>query len=139
MLVQDCRKSTGPGEREGDAACNLPGQTGPVSLQVHSKEIDSQPREFEEHRYFCSLGIAVPTEYFQIVLTRNAREAESKLFFLMFKNTLCRVGEYCTVKHWIGWAETFGWISGYEDSMCRWISNTSSLLPPPVSGQEANS
>ena len=27
-----------------------------------SKEIDSQPREFEEHRYFCSLGIRVPTE-----------------------------------------------------------------------------
>ena len=27
-----------------------------------SKDLDSQPREFEEHRYFCSLGIAVPTE-----------------------------------------------------------------------------
>ncbi|MGH7182144.1 MAG: hypothetical protein ACREJN_09220, partial [Nitrospiraceae bacterium] len=104
-----------------------------------SKDIESQSRDFEEHRYFCSLGITVPTERFQIVLTRHAREAESKLFFFMFKDTLRRVGDYCTVRHWIGGAGTFGWISGFEDPMCRWISNTSSLLPPPVSGQEANS
>jgi len=51
------------------------------------KDIDSQPREFEEHRYFWSLGIAVPTEHVQIVLTRAARETESKLFFLMFNDT----------------------------------------------------
>ncbi len=81
--------------------------TSPVKLARYlskyiSKDIDSQPREFEEHRYFCSLGIRVPTEQFQIVLTRNAREAKSKLFFLMFNDTLRRVGDYCTVKHWIG-------------------------------------
>ena len=59
--------------------------TSPVKLARYlskyiSKDIDSQPREFEEHRYFCSLGIAVPTERFQIVLTRNAREAEIETF-----------------------------------------------------------
>jgi len=93
-----------------------------------SKDLDSQPREFEEHRYFCSLGIAVPTERFQIVLTRNAREAESKLFFLMFNDTLRRIGEYCTVRHWIGGAETFGWISGFENPSCHWSRDTSILL-----------
>lgn len=116
--------------------------TSPVKLARYlskyiSKDIDSQPREFEEHRYFCSLGIRVPTEQFQIVLTRNAREAESKLFFLMFNDTLRRVGDYCTVRHWIGGGGTFGWISGFEDPNCHWSRNTAS--PPQAPGQELNS
>ena len=84
-----------------------------------SKDIDSQPREFEEHRYFCSLGIAVPTERFQIVLTRHAREAESKLFFLMFNDTLRRVGDYCMVRHWIGGE---GRSDGYQASKTRLVT-----------------
>jgi hypothetical protein len=45
-------------------------ETSPVKLARYlskylNKDIDSQPGEFEEHRYFCSLGIAVPTERFQ--------------------------------------------------------------------------
>ena len=116
--------------------------TSPVKLARYlskyiSKDIDSQPREFEEHRYFCSLGIVVPTERFQMVLTRNVRKAESKLFFLMFNDTLRRVGDYCTVKHWIGGAGTFGWISGFEDPTCHWSRNTAS--PPQDPGQEFNS
>jgi hypothetical protein len=47
---------------------------------------------------------AVPTECFQIVLTRTAREAESKLFFLMFNDTLRRVGDYCTARQGSGGA-----------------------------------
>jgi len=116
--------------------------TSPVKLARYlskyiSKDLDSQPREFEEHRYFCSLGIAVPTERFQIVLTRHAREAESKLFFLMFNDTLRRVGDYCTVRHWIGGGGTFGWISGFEDPTCHWNRNTASH--PQAPGQELNS
>jgi hypothetical protein len=104
--------------------------TSPVKLARYiskyiSKEIDRQPREFEEHRYFCSLGIVVPTEHFQIVLARNAKEAESRLFFLMFNDTLRRVGDYCTVRHWLGGAGTFGWISGFEDPTCHWSRNPS--------------
>ena len=95
-----------------------------------SKDIDRQPQGFEECRYFCSLGVAVPTERFQIVLGRNAREAESKLFFVMFNDTLRRVGDYCTVRHWIGGGGTFGWISGFEDPTCRW--STSTLRLPQV-------
>ena len=115
--------------------------TSPVKLARYlskyiSKDIDRQPREFEEHRYFCSLGITVPTERYQIVLARNAREAESKLFFLKFNDTLRRVGDYCTVRHWIGGAGTFGWISGFEDPTCHWSRNTAS--PPQDSEQELN-
>jgi hypothetical protein len=83
--------------------------TSPVKLARYlskyiRKDIDSQPREFEKHRYFCSLGIAVPTERYQIVLSRNARDAQSKLFFLMFNDTVRRVGDYCTVRRGIGGA-----------------------------------
>jgi hypothetical protein len=53
--------------------------TSPVKLARYlskyiSKDIDSQPRECEEHRYFCSLGIAVPTERFQIELNVTKRK-----------------------------------------------------------------
>ncbi|MEO5630699.1 MAG: hypothetical protein ABIQ24_13050 [Nitrospiraceae bacterium] len=47
----------------------------------------------------------MPTERFQIVLVRNARKAQSKLFFLMFNDTLRRVREYYTVRHGIGGAK----------------------------------
>ncbi len=67
------------------------------------------------------------TECFQFVFSRDTREAESRLFFLMFNDTLRRIGEFCTVRHWIGGAGTFGWISGFEDATCRWSRNTSSL------------
>lgn len=107
--------------------------TSPVKLARYiskyiSKDIDSQPREFEEHRYFCSLGITVPTERFQIVLARHARSAESKLAFFMFNDTLRRVGEYCSVRHWVGGGGTFGWISGFEDQMCRWSMASASPI-----------
>jgi len=105
--------------------------TSPIKLARYiskylSKDIDRQPRAFEEHRYFCSLGIAVPTERYHIVLHRHARETERKLFVLMLNDTLNRIGEYCTVKHWLGGAGTFGWISGYEDPTCHWMRNRSS-------------
>lgn len=118
--------------------------TSPVKLARYlskyiSKDLDSQPREFEEHRYFCSLGIAVPTEQYQIVLQRHARRAEGKMFCFMHDDLLRRIGEYATVKHWISGAGTFGWISGFEDPNCRWTINTSSLLPPLLPGQETKS
>ncbi len=118
--------------------------TSPVKLARYlskyiSKDMDSQPREFEEHRYFCSLGITVPTARYQFILVRHARDSERKLFSLMLENTINRIGEYCTVKHWIGGAGTFGWISGFEDPNCRWTINTSRLLPPSAQGQEAHS
>jgi hypothetical protein len=116
--------------------------TSPVKLARYiskyiSKDVASQPREFEEHRYFCSIGITIPTERFQIVLRRDVQKSEAKLFFLMFNDTLRRVGDYCTVRHWIGGGGTFGWISGFEDPNCHWSRNTAS--PSQVPGQELNS
>jgi len=42
-----------------------------------SKDFDNMPREFEEHRYFCSLGVKVPTEKHEFVLDRRATDVES--------------------------------------------------------------
>jgi hypothetical protein len=141
LLRRSWYKIVGKAQGQVNVRGPRPG-TSPVKLARYlskyiSKDIDSQPREFEEHRYLCSLGITVPTERYQIVLTRYAREAESKLSFLMFKDTLGRIGEYCTVKHWIGGAGSFGWISGFEDPTCHWIRNRAS--PRQAPGQELNS
>ena len=118
--------------------------TSPVKLARYlskyiSKDIDSQPREFEEHRYFCSLGIAVPTEKYQVVLQRHAKQTHTKMFCFLYSEVVRRIGEYCALKYWNGGAGTFGWISGFEDPKCRVLMNTSSLLPPPQPGQETNS
>ena len=136
-LLRRCwYKIVGQGQGQVNVRGPRPGSS-PVKLARYlskylSKDLDRLPREFEEHRYFCSLGIAVPTERFQLVLTRHARDVVSKLFFLMFKDTLRRIGEYCTVKHWIGGAGTFGWISGFEDPTSHWSRSTA--YPPQASG-----
>lgn len=104
-----------------------------------TKDLDIQPREFEEHRYFSSLGIKVPTERFQIVVARQAREVESKMFRFMFDEVLRRIGEYCSLKHWIGGSGTFGWMSGFEDPTCRWITNPSGSLSATTPGHGVDS
>lgn len=76
------------------------------------------PRDFEEHRYFCSLGALganVPMEKFEVVLVRHAKDVESKMFSLMLQEILRRIGESCRLTHWTGGAGTFGWIAGFED------------------------
>lgn len=40
------------------------------------KNIGNLPREFGEHRYFCSLGIDVPIEKYGIVLAREPQDVE---------------------------------------------------------------
>jgi hypothetical protein len=47
------------------------------------KNFDNMPREFEEHRYFCSLGVKVPTEKLEFVLDRRAKDAERKMYRIM--------------------------------------------------------
>jgi hypothetical protein len=78
------------------------------------------PRDFEEHRYFCSLGVNVPTEKFDVVLARHAKEVEMKMYQLMFRETRRRVGERCRLTEWQGGGGTFGWIAGFEDISVRW-------------------
>ena len=100
--------------------------TSPVKLARYlskyiSKDLDSQPRDFEEHRYFSSLGIKVPTEQLHLVVARHAGDVALKMFRLMLGETLRRIGDYCTTTNWIGGAGTFGWIAGFEDPSSRWI------------------
>jgi hypothetical protein len=80
-----------------------------------SKDLDTLPREFGEHRHFCSLGITVPTDRIQIVVRPQATNVEGKMYALVFQEILCRTGEYCTLNHWSGGAGTYGWMSGFED------------------------
>lgn len=96
-----------------------------------SKDLENLPRKFGGHRYFCSLGIRVPTQRFQILLACNARDVEANMFSLMLKDTLHRIGEYCTINHWLGRSSTFGRMSGFEDRTCRWAIKNSSRMPPP--------
>jgi len=139
VLVQDRRKAQGQVNVKGPRPGTSPVKLARYLSKYISKDIDNHAREFEEHRYFCSFGITVPTERYQIILRRTARQAEAELFLLMFNDTRRRIGEHCTVRQWIGGAGTFGWISGYEDPKCQWLSNTSSLLLPLDPGQEVNS
>jgi len=88
-----------------------------------SKDIDALPREFGEHRYFCSLGIVVPTEQYQILLTRQAKDVEREMFKLMFDEVLRRIGEYCTLAHWLGKGGVYGWICGFRDPTNRWFAS----------------
>ena len=127
-LLRRCwYKIVGKGEGQVNVRGPRPGSS-PVKLARYlskyiAKDLGTQPREFEEHRYFSSLGIKVPTERFQIVLARSATEVDSKLVRLLFGEVLRRIGEYCSIKHWIGRSGMFGWMSGFEDPLYHWISN----------------
>jgi hypothetical protein len=78
------------------------------------------PRDFEEHRYFCSPAVNVPTEKYDLVLVRHARDVESKMYRLVFLETRRRVGDSCRLTEWQGGAGTFGWIAGFEDNSVWW-------------------
>jgi hypothetical protein len=62
-----------------------------------SKDFDNMPREFKEHRYFCSLGIRVPTEKLEMVLVRDARELEARKHRLLQQEILSRVDLCCSL------------------------------------------
>jgi hypothetical protein len=85
-----------------------------------SKDFDNMPRDFEEHRYFCSLGLHVPTEKTEIVLVRHAKDVEGKMFRLMLQETFRRIGARCRLTHWMGGCGTYGWIAGFEDRSMQW-------------------
>lgn len=105
------------GPRSGSSPIKL----GRYLSKYLGKDMDSLPREFGEHRYFCALDITVPTERFHLVLARQTRNAEAKMYHVMFRETLRRIGEHCAITQWSGGAGTFGWISGYEDPYWRWL------------------
>jgi hypothetical protein len=71
------------------------------------------PREFEEHRYFCSLGVKVPTEKHEFVLDRRAKDVERKMYSLIRQEALRRVGRVLPsygMDGWIGHLRLDGWV-----------------------------
>lgn len=143
-LLRRCwYKIVGYGEGQVNVRGPRPGSS-PVKLARYlskyiAKDLESLPREFGEHRYFTSLGITVPTERFQIVVRPQATEVEGKMFALVFRDLLRRVGEYCTLNQWSGGAGTYGWMAGFADPSTHWIRTSSSPLPPPTLGHGAHS
>jgi hypothetical protein len=103
---------------------NSPIKLGRYLSKYITKDFDSMPRDFEEHRYFCSLKVNVPTEKFDIVLVRHAKDVETKLYRLVFHETRRRVGESCRLTEWQGRVGTFGWMAGFEDPSVRWIEKS---------------
>jgi len=87
------------------------------------------PREFEEHRYFCSLGVKVPTEKHEFILDRRATDVERKMYSLMRREALRRVGVCCRLTEWMGGAGTYGWMAGFEDASIRTVSKTDESVP----------
>ena len=103
--------------------------TSPVKLARYlskyiSKDIDSQPREFEEHRYFCSLGIAVPTERYQIVLTATREKQSQNSSFSC--STIRSVGLETTARSSTG-SEGEGRSDGYQVSRTRIVTGAGTL------------
>ena len=125
-LLRRCwYKVVGNGQGQVNVRGPRPGSS-PVKLARYlskyiGKDLNALPREAGEHRYFCSLGITVPTERFELALARPSEGVAGELFSLMMKETLRRVGVQCNLTHWMGGGGSYGWISGCEDSSCRWF------------------
>ncbi len=137
-LLRRCwYRIVGNGQGQVNVRGPRPGSS-PVKLARYlskyiSKDLDALPREAGEHRYFCSLGINVPTERFELALARPSEGVTGELYSLMLKETLRRIGVQCNLTHWMGGGGLYGWISGYEDSSHRWtVGPVESLEGSPL-------
>lgn len=122
MLVQDCGKRPGTSQVRGPRPGSSPVKLARYLSKYISKDFDNIPREFEEHRYFCSLGVKVPTEKHEFVLDRGAQDVEKKMYQVMRQEALRRVGLCCRLTEWLGGSGTYGWMSGFEDCLIKvWL------------------
>jgi len=80
------------------------------------------PREFEEHRYFCSLGVRVPTEKAELTFVLHAQNVEARMKRLILLETLRRIGSCCSITQWTGGSGTYGWMAGFEGPSVQWIT-----------------
>ncbi|TAJ23320.1 MAG: hypothetical protein EPO64_11425 [Nitrospirae bacterium] len=119
---------------EGPRRNSSPVKLGRYLSKYISKEIGILPREFGEHRYFCSLGIAVPTERYQLILRPDAESVPGKLKSLLYAETLRRIGDHCSIADWTGSGGTYGWVSGYHDPSCRWFRGAPNAVEQSPSG-----
>jgi hypothetical protein len=119
-LLRRCwYKIVGNGQGQVNVKGPRPGHS-PIKLGRYlskyiSKDFDEMPRSFEQHRYFCSVGISMPTERFHLVIDRAASGVVMKMYLLVFQETLRRVGESCRRTEWQGGSGTFGWMAAFED------------------------
>jgi hypothetical protein len=125
LLRRCCYKIVGNGQGQVNVRGPRPGSS-PIKLGRYlskyiTKDFETMPRDFEEHRYFSSLGVNVLTEKFDVVLARHAKEVEMKMYQLVFLEARRRVGERCRLIEWQGGAGTFGWMAGYEDDRWKWL------------------
>lgn len=133
-LLRRCwYKIVGNGQGQVNVRGPRPGSS-PVKLARYlskyiSKDFDNMPREFEEHRYFCSLGVRVPTEKVELTFVLHAKNVEAKMHRLMFLETLRRVGNCCRLSEWMGGSGAYGWMAGFEDSSVQWHMEPSESLP----------
>jgi len=125
-LLRRCwYKIVGNGEGQVNVKGPRPGSS-PVKLARYlskymSKDLEALPRTVGEHRYFCSLGINVPTERFEITLARPSEGVKGELVSLMLKEAVRRLGVHCNIMQWLGEGGACGWIAGYEDRSYRWF------------------
>lgn len=101
-------------------------KSSPVKLARYlskyvTKDFGALPREFGEHRYFCSLRINLPTEKYQLVIRPEADGIAEKLTRLLYAEMIRRIGAHCNIVDWTGGEARYGWVSGYEDPSCRWF------------------
>ena len=126
-LLRRCwYRIVGNGQGQVNVRGPRPGSS-PVKLARYlskyiGKDLDALPREAGEHRYFCSLGINVPTERFEVALPRPSEGEAGEVQNLMFKEILRRIGVHCNLSQWFGGGGTYGWISGHEDPTYRWFT-----------------
>lgn len=117
LLPRCWYKVVGKGGGQVNVKGPRPGSS-PVKLARYiskyiSKDLEKQSRDFEEHRYFCSLRIQVPTERLDLVLIKEAHQSPMKILSLMLNETDRRIGDG-TVYHWLGGGGCFGWVSGFQ-------------------------
>ncbi len=115
------------GSGQGQVNVEGPRRNGsPVKLARYlskyvTKDFAALPREFGEHRYFCSLRINPPTERYELVLSPQAEDVPGKLMCLLYFEMVRRIGDHCSIADWTGGGGEYGWVSGYADPSCRWF------------------
>jgi hypothetical protein len=118
-------KIVGNGQGQVNVRGPRPGSS-PVKLARYlskyiSKDLENMPREFEEHRYFCSLGVKVPTEKHEFVLDRRAKDVERKMYSPHAARGLASRRRLLPslLNGWVDQAPTAGWL-GFEDLSVQW-------------------
>ena len=67
--------------------------------------------------------------YKRQILDRRATDVERKMYSLMRREALRRVGVCCRLTEWMGGAGTYGWMAGFEDASIRTVSKTDERVP----------